>query len=109
MRPFVGVSKDFLKFFAFIKILLKIFVILCVCSDSYAYAEHTHQELMRMLICRRQQETRALLQPFFELQVGGFIQQQKNSSYIASIIYRVILTKTADKRYMLSRDFNKIC
>ncbi len=52
--PLVSVNNNFLKFFILnvLKKLLKIFTSFCVCSGLYAYAEHTRQELMRMLsIC----------------------------------------------------------
>jgi hypothetical protein len=65
---------------------------------------------MRMLICRRQQETRALLQPFFELQVGSLLRYsttKKQLIHCQYYIQRDFNKKTADKRYMLPRDFNK--
>jgi hypothetical protein len=54
LRPLVSVSNDFLKFLIFevLKKLLKNFTSLRVCSSLYAYAEHTHQELMRKLSIR---------------------------------------------------------
>jgi hypothetical protein len=54
LRPLVSVNINFLNFFIFevLKKLLKIFTSLRVCSGLYAYAEHTHQELTRMLSVR---------------------------------------------------------
>ncbi len=54
LRPLVSVKNDFLKFFIFQvpKKLLKNLTSLRVCSGLFAYAEHTHQELVRMLSIR---------------------------------------------------------
>ncbi len=54
LRPLVTVKNNFLKFLIFqvLKKLLKNLTSLCVCSGLYAYAEHTHQELVRKLSIR---------------------------------------------------------
>jgi hypothetical protein len=54
LRSLVYVYNDFLKFLVFnvLKKLLKNITSLRVCSGLYAYAEHTRQELMRMLSIR---------------------------------------------------------
>jgi hypothetical protein len=54
LRPLGSVNNNFLEFFIFevLKKLLKFFTSLRVCSGLYAYAEHTHQELMRKLSIR---------------------------------------------------------
>ena len=54
LRPLVSVNKDFLKFFIFyvLKKLSQNLTSLRVCSGLYAYAEHTHQELVRKLSIR---------------------------------------------------------
>ncbi len=51
LRPFVSVNRIFLKIFnvfGTLKIIKKI-EFLTPCSDHYAHAEHTGQELMRTL------------------------------------------------------------
>jgi hypothetical protein len=54
LRPLVSVNNDFLKFFIFevLKKLLKNYTSLRICSGLSAYAEHTHQELVRKLSIR---------------------------------------------------------
>ncbi len=54
LRPLVNVKNNFLKFLIFqvLKKLLKNLTSLRVCSGLYAYAEHTHQELVRQLSIR---------------------------------------------------------
>ncbi len=54
LRPLVSVTNNFLKFLTFqvLKKLLKNLTSLLVCSGLYAYAEHTHQELVRKLSIR---------------------------------------------------------
>jgi hypothetical protein len=54
LRSLVNVYKDFVKFLIFkgLKKLFKNLTSLRACSGLYAYAEHTRQELMRMLSIR---------------------------------------------------------
>ncbi len=54
LRPLVSVKNNFLKFliFSVLKKLLKNLTSLRVCSGLYAYAEHTHEELVRKLSIR---------------------------------------------------------
>ena len=54
LRSLVNVYNDFLKFLIFkgLKKLFKNLTSLRACSGLYAYAEHTRQELMRMLSIR---------------------------------------------------------
>jgi hypothetical protein len=54
LRPLVSVKNNFLNFLIFyvLKKLLKNLTSLRVCSGLYAYAEHTHQELVRKLSIR---------------------------------------------------------
>ncbi len=54
LRPLVSVKNNFLEFLIFqvLKKLLQNCTSLRVCSGLYAYAEHTHQELVRKLSIR---------------------------------------------------------
>jgi hypothetical protein len=54
LRSLVNVYNDFLKFLIFkgLKKLFKNLTSLRACSGLYAYAEHTRQELIRMLSIR---------------------------------------------------------
>ncbi len=62
LRPLVSVNNDFFKFLIFqvLKKLLKNLTSLRVCSGLYAYAEHTHQELVRKLSIRAKELVRML-------------------------------------------------